>query len=73
VNNQQVFQYPMEDEPEPEDPPDDDPIDEDDPGVRYTAFEEPDLIHNAYIDAYIQKTLYGATHHALKHQLKAAR
>jgi hypothetical protein len=73
ANDQQVFQYPMEDELEPEDPPDDDPVDEDDPGARYAAFEEPDLIRNAYIDAYIQKTLYGATHRALKHQLKAAR
>ncbi|KAG8703013.1 hypothetical protein FRC09_004399 [Ceratobasidium sp. 395] len=37
------------------------------------AFREPDLIRNAYIDALVQKLLYGATHRALKHQLKTAR
>jgi Zn-finger nucleic acid-binding protein len=71
VNDRQVFQYPMEDE--LEDPPDDDPEAEDDLGTYYAAFKEPDLIRNAYIDAFVQKTLYGATHRALRHQLKAVR
>ncbi|QRV74708.1 Transposase family Tnp2 protein [Ceratobasidium sp. AG-Ba] len=38
-----------------------------------TAFKEPSMIRNAYIDAFVQKTLYGATHRALQHQLKASR
>ncbi|QRV80055.1 Transposase family tnp2 [Ceratobasidium sp. AG-Ba] len=38
-----------------------------------SAFQEPELIRNAYIDAFVQKHMYGATHRALKHQLKAAR
>jgi hypothetical protein len=71
MNDRQVFQYPMEDE--LNDPPDDDSEDEDDHGTYYTAFKEPDLIRNAYIDAFVQKTLYGATHRALRHQLKAVR
>ncbi|QRV88195.1 UvrD/REP helicase [Ceratobasidium sp. AG-Ba] len=40
---------------------------------QFTAFQEPTLIRNAYIDAFVQKHLYGATHRALKHQLKAAK
>ncbi|KAG9084505.1 hypothetical protein FS749_005190 [Ceratobasidium sp. UAMH 11750] len=55
--------------PEPEDDPDDGHNHE----VECAAFEEPELIRNAYIDAFIQKSLYGATHRALRHQLKAAR
>ncbi|KAG8730113.1 hypothetical protein FRC10_003065, partial [Ceratobasidium sp. 414] len=51
----------------------DDSDDEDPPETQCAAFQEPDLIRNAYIDAFIQKTLYGATHRALKHQLRAAR
>ncbi|KAG8721874.1 hypothetical protein FRC08_009397 [Ceratobasidium sp. 394] len=57
---------------DPEDQPDADGGD-DDPDALCAAFREPDLIRNAYIDAFVQKTLYGATHRALKHQLKAAR
>ncbi|QRV73450.1 Transposase family tnp2 [Ceratobasidium sp. AG-Ba] len=37
------------------------------------AFSEHPLIRNAYIDAFIQKVVYGATHRALRHQLKTAR
>lgn len=55
--------------PEPEDDPDDDEAQ----AALSAAFQEPDLIRNAYIDALVQKSLYGATHRALKHQLKAAR
>ncbi|QRV72064.1 Transposase family Tnp2 protein [Ceratobasidium sp. AG-Ba] len=63
------FELPIEDELmfEPEDEP------EDDNEAFSAAFREPNLIRNAYIDAFIQKTLYGATHRALQHQLKAAR
>ncbi|QRV93059.1 Transposase family tnp2 [Ceratobasidium sp. AG-Ba] len=46
---------------------------EEDHAPECTAFQEPDLIRNAYIDAFVQKHLYGATHRALKHQLKAAK
>ncbi|KAF8702621.1 hypothetical protein RHS03_06349, partial [Rhizoctonia solani] len=45
----------------------------DNPDIFCAAFQEPDLICNAYIDAFVQKTLYGATYRALRHQLKAAR
>jgi hypothetical protein len=69
TNEHQVFQYPMEDE--PDHPPDDDLEDEDNLRAHYAAFEEPDLICNVYINAYVQKTLYSATHCALRHQLKA--
>ncbi|KAG8787502.1 hypothetical protein FRC12_015505 [Ceratobasidium sp. 428] len=41
-------------------------------GVAVPPFE-PDLIRNAYVDAYIQKALYGATIRAIKHQIKAAK
>ncbi|QRV95522.1 Transposase family tnp2 [Ceratobasidium sp. AG-Ba] len=41
--------------------------------TQHSAFREPDLIRNAYIDAFVQKHLYGATHRALKHQLKASK
>jgi hypothetical protein len=51
---------------------DDEPAEVDDPGAHYTAFQEPDLICNVYIDAFIQKNLYGATHRVLRHQLKTA-
>ncbi|KAF8597086.1 hypothetical protein BDV93DRAFT_411443, partial [Ceratobasidium sp. AG-I] len=37
------------------------------------AFREHELIRNAYIDAFVQKTVYGTTQRALNHQLKAAR
>ncbi|KAG8705692.1 hypothetical protein FRC08_001513 [Ceratobasidium sp. 394] len=47
--------------------------DEGDPRALCVALEEHELIRNAYIDAFIQKSVYGATHRALKHQLKAAR
>ncbi|QRV96270.1 Transposase family tnp2 [Ceratobasidium sp. AG-Ba] len=42
-------------------------------GNEHRAFREHELIRNAYIDAFIQKTVFGATHRALKHQLRAAR
>ncbi|QRV94930.1 Transposase family Tnp2 protein [Ceratobasidium sp. AG-Ba] len=48
-------------------------LDSQDHEVHCAAFEEPELIRNAYIDVFIQKSLYGATHRAIKHQLRAAR
>ncbi|KAG8682574.1 hypothetical protein FRC08_014882 [Ceratobasidium sp. 394] len=39
----------------------------------FAAFEEPDVIRNAYVDTFVQKTRFRATHEALKHQLKSAR
>ncbi|QRW11426.1 Transposase family tnp2 [Ceratobasidium sp. AG-Ba] len=48
-------------------------IDSQENDVYCAAFEEPELIRNAYIDAFIQKSLYGATHCAIKHQLRASR
>ncbi|KAG8740271.1 hypothetical protein FRC10_004526, partial [Ceratobasidium sp. 414] len=67
------FQLPDDIEPDdPEDQPDAGGAD-DDPDALCAAFREPDLIRNAYIDTLVQKTLYGATHRALKHQLKTAR
>ncbi|KAF8599162.1 hypothetical protein BDV93DRAFT_511870 [Ceratobasidium sp. AG-I] len=66
-----VFQLELDDEFEAT--PDDDPDDEGDDGAQCAAFAEHKLIRNAYIDAFVQKSLYGATHRALKHQLKAAR
>ncbi|QRW22084.1 Transposase family tnp2 [Rhizoctonia solani] len=45
----------------------------DEPNNFCAAFREPALIRNAYIDAFVQKTLYRATHQALTHQLKASR
>lgn len=65
------FQLQLDEDPAPE--PEDDPDENDNPATERAAFHEPGLIRNAYIDAVIQKTLYGATHRALKHQLKAAR
>ncbi|QRV78265.1 Transposase family tnp2 [Ceratobasidium sp. AG-Ba] len=41
-------------------------------GDRYQAFNEHELVRNAYIDAFIQKTVFGATHRAISHQLRAA-
>ncbi|QRW11877.1 Transposase family Tnp2 protein [Ceratobasidium sp. AG-Ba] len=41
-------------------------------GDRYRAFDEHELIRNAYIDAFVQKTVFGATHRAINHQLRAA-
>jgi hypothetical protein len=64
------FQLPLDDNPEP---PGDDPDDEVDLGERCAAFRGPRLIRNAYADALIQKIRFGATHPALKHQLKSAR
>ncbi|KAG8755967.1 hypothetical protein FRC11_005623 [Ceratobasidium sp. 423] len=71
INIAPAFQLPEEDEPEYA--PDEDPDDPDNFGAHYPAFQEPAAIRNAYIDAFIQKNLYGATHRALKHQLKAIR
>jgi hypothetical protein len=51
----------------------DGPDDEGGPEALCAAFQEHELIRNAYIDAFVQKVVYGATHRALKHQLKAAR
>ncbi|KAG8723734.1 hypothetical protein FRC09_002003 [Ceratobasidium sp. 395] len=68
-------QFRLDNDVEPEDPeegPDDGDAGED-PDALCAAFQEPDLIRNAYIDVLVQKILYGATHRALKHQLKTAR
>lgn len=69
------FQLPVDGELEELDhAPDGDPDDGgDDPGALCEAFREHELIRNAYIDAFIQKVVYGATHRALKHMLRAAR
>jgi hypothetical protein len=47
------------------DPPPNPPDDPDDPEPNVAAFDEPDAICNSYVDVYIQKTLYRATHSAL--------
>jgi hypothetical protein len=70
---QPEFQFPLDEELKPAHDDDDDPDDEGAAKALCTAFQEHDLIRNAYIDAFVQKSLYGATHRALKHQLKAAR
>ncbi|KAG9122636.1 hypothetical protein FRC07_000907 [Ceratobasidium sp. 392] len=52
------------------------PGNEPDPGdnePEFAAFNEPDEIRNAYVDAFVQKTRFGTTHEALKHQLKSAK
>ncbi|QRV96764.1 hypothetical protein RhiJN_24782 [Ceratobasidium sp. AG-Ba] len=59
-------------------PPEDDPGGNDsDHGDEaepdYAAFDEPDIIRNIYVDAFIQKTHHRTTHSALKHQLKSAK
>ncbi|QRV83478.1 hypothetical protein RhiJN_11494 [Ceratobasidium sp. AG-Ba] len=41
-------------------------------GDQYWAFNEHEPIRNAYIDAFVQKTVFGATHRAINHQLRAA-
>ncbi|KAG8687020.1 hypothetical protein FRC08_012194 [Ceratobasidium sp. 394] len=65
-----VFQFTLDEDVMPE--PDGDSDNEDNIEAQCMAFQEPDLIRNAYIDAFVQKSLYGATHRALRHQLKAA-
>ncbi|QRV94937.1 Transposase family tnp2 [Ceratobasidium sp. AG-Ba] len=50
----------------------DDPANDGDIHRDSAAFNEHPLIRNAYIDAFIQKVVYGATHRALRHQLRAA-
>ncbi|CCO36529.1 hypothetical protein BN14_10667 [Rhizoctonia solani AG-1 IB] len=64
-----IFEYPQDDDELPLQ--DDNPGHEDGPDTYYAAFQEPALIRNAYIDILIQKTRYGSTHQALKHQLRA--
>ncbi|CUA74382.1 UvrD/REP helicase [Rhizoctonia solani] len=73
VNAVHVFQLPDDPEDEPEHAPDGDPGNQDNPGAHYDAFNEPPLIRNAYIDAFIEKNVFGATHSALRHQLRSAR
>ncbi|CAE6461262.1 unnamed protein product [Rhizoctonia solani] len=76
INALPGFSFPNDIESEGSDgDPDEDPEPNviDDPNVLCAAFREPDLIRNAYIDAFVQKTLYKATHQALAHQLKASR
>lgn len=69
------FQLPQDDELEfePEQEPEDDPGDEGGPEALSQAFQEHELIRNAYIDAFVQKVVYGATHRALIHMLKSSR
>ena len=67
------FQFPIEEELDPDDDPDNDPENNPRADHYFAHFEEPDLIRHAYIDAFIQKTVYGATHRALKHQLRTSR
>ncbi|KAG8682473.1 hypothetical protein FRC11_014829 [Ceratobasidium sp. 423] len=65
----QEFKFPWghqnDEEPDPEP---DNPID---PAEYCAAFREHPLIRNAYVDAIVQKVLYGANHRALTHQLRA--
>ncbi|QRW10224.1 Transposase family Tnp2 protein [Ceratobasidium sp. AG-Ba] len=73
-NDHQPFQF-DEDEALDQEQPDynpDDPAEDGDNGDS-PAFSEHPLIRNAYIDVFIQKVLYGVTHRALRHQLRAAR
>lgn len=69
------FQFPLDEgldlEPEPE--PDDDAGDEEGPDALCEAFQEHELIRNAYIDAFVQNVVYGATHRAFTHMLKSSR
>lgn len=66
------FQVHLEDLPEPQ--PDDNPDEPVDFGQYCAAFEEPAPIWNAYhVDAFVQKAVFGATHRALRQQLKNAR
>ncbi|KAG8729580.1 hypothetical protein FRC11_008433 [Ceratobasidium sp. 423] len=64
------FELQWEDRNGPE--PDPEPEDPIDPAEYCAAFHEPPLIRNAYVDTIVQKSLYGANHRALTHQLKAA-
>ena len=66
---QQPFQLPWENQ-AGEDP-DPNPDDQIDPAEYCAAFQEHPLIRNAYIDAIVQKILFGASHNALNYQLKA--
>ncbi|EUC58849.1 transposase family Tnp2 protein, partial [Rhizoctonia solani AG-3 Rhs1AP] len=59
TNEQPIFQYPVDEE--PDDDPDGEPNPEDNTGAQYTAFQEPALIRNIYIDIFIQKYLFRAT------------
>ncbi|KDN35103.1 hypothetical protein RSAG8_11885, partial [Rhizoctonia solani AG-8 WAC10335] len=67
------FRLPDGDDEELNDEPDDEPDHEDHPGAQYTAFQEPALTRNSYINAFVQESMYGATQRALEHQLKSAR
>ncbi|EUC57207.1 hypothetical protein RSOL_211920, partial [Rhizoctonia solani AG-3 Rhs1AP] len=49
-----------------------DPNKEVDPAEYCAAFQEHPLIRNAYVDAIVQKVLYGANHRALADQLKGS-
>ncbi|KAF8596517.1 hypothetical protein BDV93DRAFT_514080 [Ceratobasidium sp. AG-I] len=42
------------------------------PDAPGKAFEEHELIRNTYIDAFIQKVVYGPTHQGLAHMLKSS-
>ncbi|CUA68002.1 hypothetical protein RSOLAG22IIIB_07684 [Rhizoctonia solani] len=70
---QQPFALPWENLPgnKPNDP-DPEPHEEIDPAEYCAAFQEHPLIRNTYIDAIVQKVLYGTNHRALNHLLKAA-
>ncbi|QRW07944.1 Transposase family tnp2 [Ceratobasidium sp. AG-Ba] len=72
-NHNHVLQYPFEFNDDLGFVADDESDADEDHPNQFMAFQEPTLIRNAYIDAFVQKHLYGATHRALKHQLKAAK
>ncbi|QRV78718.1 Transposase family Tnp2 protein [Ceratobasidium sp. AG-Ba] len=69
----ELYQFRLEEELDGELELDHDALDNHDSEMYCAAFEEPDVIRNAYIDAFIQKSLYGATHRAIRHQLRASR
>ncbi|KAF8675480.1 hypothetical protein RHS04_06703 [Rhizoctonia solani] len=69
IDKAPVFQLPEDNKPKL---PPDETNETNDPRAHYAAFWEPELICNVYIDAFVQKCLFGATHCALRHQLKTA-
>ncbi|KDN42594.1 hypothetical protein RSAG8_06737, partial [Rhizoctonia solani AG-8 WAC10335] len=72
--DQQPFVLPWENQPAegPDPDPNPEPDGPIDPAEYCAAFQEHPLVCNAYVDAIVQKILYGANQHASTHQLKAA-
>ncbi|KAG8735335.1 hypothetical protein FRC10_010695 [Ceratobasidium sp. 414] len=73
VNEPMQFDFDEDLEHEPEDEPEDKPSANDVAEPDCAAFNKPDVIRNTYVDAFVQKTRFHATHAALKRQLKSAR